>query len=88
VRQTDEHGRLTFATGKSGLYALRARRIERQAGERDGKKYGSIRHYSTLALPVTISAGGTSSATYESQGKSAAVDTLPPLPDLRPSRRD
>ena len=49
---TDERGLFRAALPGAGLYSVRARRIEMTAGERGGKKYDSIRHYSTLSLNV------------------------------------
>jgi uncharacterized GH25 family protein/N-acetylneuraminic acid mutarotase len=50
--ETDENGQTTFAMAEGGLYSVRARHIEDQAGELDGKSYPETRHYSTLAVNV------------------------------------
>ncbi|MEQ8785658.1 MAG: kelch repeat-containing protein [Pirellulaceae bacterium] len=49
---TNAKGEVTFDRGKAGLYSIRARRIEEKSGDLDGEKYGSVRHYATLALHV------------------------------------
>jgi hypothetical protein len=38
--------------GTKGYIGLRAKYVEKKAGERDGKKYNEVRHYSTWTLPV------------------------------------
>jgi uncharacterized GH25 family protein len=35
---------------KAGLYGIRARHVEKTAGELDGKKYAEVRHYATLVV--------------------------------------
>jgi hypothetical protein len=54
-RTTNERGQVEIATKTKGPFAIRARHVEAgKSGERDGKKYGEIRHYATLtaALPA------------------------------------
>ncbi len=51
---TDKNGKTSFAIRKPGTYSIRGRHIQPIAGTADGKKYDSIRHYATLALPVTL----------------------------------
>ena len=41
---------------KSGLFGIRARHIEKTAGELDGKKYEEVRHYATMVFPVEVAA--------------------------------
>lgn len=49
---TDAAGMVTFEAGDPGLYSIRARHIEAQAGELDGQTYPETRHYSTVAVHV------------------------------------
>jgi hypothetical protein len=39
----------------SGVYGIRARYVEKKAGEYDGKKYKEVRHYATMTFPVELS---------------------------------
>ena len=48
--ETDENGTYRVTPGAAGLYEVRARMIENQSGEVDGKPYSDIRHYSTLTF--------------------------------------
>jgi uncharacterized GH25 family protein len=50
--QTDAKGTFALRTTAPGLYGLRARHIEPQSGELDGKKYDEARHYATLVFQV------------------------------------
>jgi hypothetical protein len=47
---TNATGMFSVAAGEPGLYAFRAKHVEQVSGERAGKKYGSVRHYSTLVV--------------------------------------
>lgn len=47
---TDAQGTITIKSTAAGTYALRARHIDAQAGEHDGKKYEETRHYATLVF--------------------------------------
>lgn len=76
---TDDKGQITFAAGKVGRYSIRARHIESRAGELDGKKFTSVRHYSTLALEVPDAA--VNSVTADPQ-KPAPSSPYPVLPEL------
>lgn len=49
---SDEAGRVAFKLPKPGLYSIRARHVQEKAGEDDGKKYDTVRHYTTLALRI------------------------------------
>jgi hypothetical protein len=49
---SDADGAFTVAAGEPGTYAFRAKHIEQVAGESGGKKYDSIRHYSTLVVTI------------------------------------
>jgi N-acetylneuraminic acid mutarotase len=50
---TDEKGNVTAPIKAEGLYSIRAKHVEPIAGQLDDKAYASIRHYSTLSLPVS-----------------------------------
>ena len=50
--ETDEKGQATFAMAEAGVYSLRARHIEAEAGELNGKTYPETRHYTTAAVQV------------------------------------
>jgi uncharacterized GH25 family protein len=52
--KTNEQGVAEFREGVTGLLAILASHSEPTAGERDGKKYASIKHYSTLTIPVAM----------------------------------
>ena len=47
---TNAAGTFSVSANQSGVYAFRAKHVEQTSGERAGKKYGSIRHYSTLVV--------------------------------------
>ncbi|MBI1311548.1 hypothetical protein GC176_09600 [bacterium] len=47
---TDEAGIFRCTLPAVGAYSIRARFVQNESGELDGKAYGSIRHYSTLTL--------------------------------------
>ncbi len=51
---TNEQGIAVFNETVSGLLAVLASHSQATAGERDGKKYESIKHYSTLTIPVAM----------------------------------
>ena len=53
---TNDQGVAVFREGVTGLLAVLASHSEATAGEHDGKKYGSIKHYSTLTIPVALTA--------------------------------
>lgn len=50
---SDAEGKFTAELPQAGLFSIRARKEEATAGELDGKKYESIKHYSTLSLHAT-----------------------------------
>ncbi len=79
---SDKQGQATFETSKPGLFSIRVRHIENQAGERNGHKYESIRHYSTLALNVTTAGVSADSPADNHKAEQAAASTYPPLPEL------
>jgi Domain of unknown function (DUF4198)/Kelch motif len=47
---TNAAGTFSVSANQPGVYAFRAKQIEKTPGERAGKKYASIRHYSTLVV--------------------------------------
>jgi uncharacterized GH25 family protein len=49
---TGEDGTIEFKPGGPGTYSIRARHMQAGEGARDGKAYSSVRHYSTLSLPL------------------------------------
>lgn len=49
--QTDADGQVTLKLAGNGLYSIRARHVEAEAGELKGESYQDSRHYSTLVLP-------------------------------------
>ncbi len=49
---TGEAGTLNMPLEKTGLFSIRAKFVEEQVGELEGKMYPETRHYSTLTLPV------------------------------------
>jgi hypothetical protein len=75
--ETNAQGQVTFETGDSGRYAIRARKIEETRGEQDGKAFDSIRYYST----VTFDLAGKKTVTA-AKSPSASSDT--PLAPLTP----
>lgn len=50
---TDATGRVVLRNPKSAVYSVRAKWVEEKSGENEGKKYESIRHYSTMALNLS-----------------------------------
>lgn len=50
--ETDAQGVAKFAADKAGFYAIRVKYVENKSGEANGDKYDSVRHYTTLTLPV------------------------------------
>lgn len=57
-RTTDAEGRVRLDARMAGEYGLRARWIEPRTGEVDGKRFGEVRHYSTLTFTVDAPVGG------------------------------
>jgi len=80
--ETDAQGQATFAPGKPGLYSIRARHIEDQGGARDGREFGSIRHYSTLALQVPGGIAGTTATAPRAETKKMAASIYPVIPEM------
>lgn len=50
---TDASGYVLLKTPKATAYTVRAKWVEETPGEKEGKKYESIRHYSTVALNLS-----------------------------------
>ncbi len=49
---TDKSGQVTLGLKNPGLYSIRAKHVEDEAGELDGKPYPETRHYTTVVLRV------------------------------------
>nr|MCH9793280.1 hypothetical protein [Planctomycetota bacterium] len=49
---TNKKGRVEFRMAESGLYSIRVRHVELEAGELNGEKFSETRHYSTVAVKV------------------------------------
>jgi uncharacterized GH25 family protein len=50
--KTDEHGQVHFESAEPGLWSLRVKKVDEQAGELDDKKFTEVRSYATLALRI------------------------------------
>ncbi len=82
----DKAGVATLERPAAGDYAFRARLEQKQSGQRDGKQYDEVRHYSTLtfrlppsaAEPVAMADASKSSpaAANKTAGDAAAVELL------------
>src|SRR5690606_15139157 len=48
--KTDAQGRFTAEMEGAGVHTVRAWRIDKTPGKRDGKAYDDVRYYSTLTL--------------------------------------
>lgn len=49
---TNEEGKLEIPLPRAGLYSIRAKSIQPEAGESDGKKFAETNYYTTLTLRV------------------------------------
>jgi hypothetical protein len=49
---TGNSGEFSVAASQSGLYAFLVKHVEPAPGERHGKKYANVRHYSTLVVVI------------------------------------
>lgn len=58
ITKTNAAGQAVIESAEAGLYSIRARHIEAQAGELDGKSYPETRHYCTVAVvaPANVAA--------------------------------
>jgi N-acetylneuraminic acid mutarotase len=52
--KTDQEGRFSVEPQASGLLTVRARHVESESGKLDGKEYASVRHWTTLTVPVSV----------------------------------
>ncbi len=50
--KSDALGQYSVAASRPGRYALRAKYVEKKSGEQEGKKYATVRHYSTLVVTI------------------------------------
>lgn len=75
---TDKAGQITFKIGEPGTYSIRAKLVEKKSGESKGKKYDTIRHYSTLALRIP----GARLPKTASVGKPATTASASAYPDF------
>jgi hypothetical protein len=67
-------GEFAVSAAQAGTYAFRAKYVEKIAGEREGKKFQTIRHYSTLV--VTIAGGRAVKATANRPAKGSKRMTM------------
>lgn len=51
---TDSQGSVLCQPTENGVMSVRAKHVLEQSGELDGRKYDSVRTYSTLTLPISI----------------------------------
>lgn len=76
--QTDKNGEFSFVLPAGKLASVRVRHVENSAGEADGKKYDSARHYATLTFALaegTVTAkADTPAAIPEAKSGVAAVN--------------
>lgn len=50
--ETDSQGIASFPAAKAGLYAVRVKYVEAKSGQEGDDKYDTVRHYTTVTLPV------------------------------------
>lgn len=60
--ETDAQGVAKFPIAKAGIYAVRVKYVEAKAGQAGEDKYDTVRHYTTLTLPVMPKVNETISA--------------------------
>lgn len=91
-RTTDSDGRVRIDTTTAGAYALRARWIEPRSGELDGKKFGEVRHYSTLTFVIagspSVSSDGVAIPASAKKSASAPAKADPRAYSLLESAHD
>jgi N-acetylneuraminic acid mutarotase/uncharacterized GH25 family protein len=51
---TDAEGRFLVQPRKAGLLAVRAKHVEQESGKLEDKAYDSVRHWTTLTVPVSV----------------------------------
>jgi hypothetical protein len=56
--RTDGSGDFSVDATQAGIYTFRSKEVEKAAGERDGKRYTGILHYSTLVVIVVRDGAG------------------------------
>ena len=56
--RTDGSGDFSVDATQPGIYTFRSKEVEKVSGERDGKKYTGILHYSTLVVIVVHDGAG------------------------------
>ncbi|MBI2824342.1 MAG: DUF3386 family protein [Planctomycetia bacterium] len=70
-RETDTQGVLRLASAPAGDYAIRARRIDKQAGDKDGQAYEAVHHYATVTF--RLAAADATAATGKADATAAAT---------------
>ncbi len=81
--KTDANGQARFKPTKPGLYGLRASSEEKRNGELAGKKYGLVRHYTTITFPVGSGLAKEVVAPVKIERDQAAWDLLKGAHDAR-----
>jgi N-acetylneuraminic acid mutarotase len=74
---TNAEGIAKFKNGGPGVYSFRAKFIDKTPGEKDGKKYPELRHYTTVAFEIP---GATNSEEKPAAPKTADAKKLPKIP--------
>src|SRR5262249_21414954 len=69
---TNANGVFSVSTKAPGLYSFRAKHVENTAGEHGGKKYGSVKHYSTLVVTYAADRGNEVTARKVATGPTKA----------------
>jgi uncharacterized GH25 family protein len=85
--KTDNNGEFALPPfpDKAGVYAFRARHVEKKEGEHDGKKYKEVRHYATLTF-ARPGPGGAGAAAAEAPARKADPAATKLLADARAAR--
>lgn len=71
---TNADGVAKFKTAGPGVYSFRAKLVDKTPGEKDGKKYPELRHYTTVAFEIPGSA--------PAEAKTPATAEAKQLPNL------
>jgi hypothetical protein len=71
--RADGSGDFSVDASRPGIYSFRSKEVEKTVGERDGKKYTGILHYSTLVVIVVRDRAGSNSLTRRAK----PADSLP-----------
>jgi len=78
---TKADGVATFKLGGPGVYSFRAKVVDKTPGEKDGKKYPELRHYTTVAFAIPGDAKGAAKpATAEAKPGKAEAKLLTDVP--------